>query len=174
MFLSRRTCEETLAAQASTQTSVIFRDLLTFSGLRLVGGIWNGEGRVEVLYSGTWGTVCDDGWDMSDARVICRELSYPDAVSAPHSAHFGAGSGIIWLDDVGCAGNEDSIVNCPHRGWGSHNCGHHEDASVLCSSKYLISEIVSVTYAPSLSHMLDIIGCYWLNSLRFSRTTDSR
>ena len=87
------------------------------------------------MYSGSWGTVCDDSWDMDDARVACRELGYPDAASAPQSAHFGAGSGQIWLDNVNCVGSEDSIENCPHNGWGSHNCGHHEDASVVCSSK---------------------------------------
>ena len=59
-----------------------------------------------------------------------------DAVSAPLYAHFGAGSGQIWLDDINCAGSEDSIVNCQHSGWGSHNCNHNEDAAVVCSSKY--------------------------------------
>ena len=104
------------------------------SGLRLVGGTWNGEGRVEIRHNGVWGTVCDDYWDLNDAQVVCRELGYPGAVSAPQSAHFGAGSGQIWLDDVRCQGHENSFVSCQHRGWGVHNCGHSEDASVICSS----------------------------------------
>ena len=103
--------------------------------LRLIGGSGPGEGRVEIYYRGTWGTVCDDNWDKNDARVVCRQLGYSFAVSAPHSARFGQGSGKIWLDDVQCQGNETSIVNCRHRPWGVHNCGHHEDASVICSSK---------------------------------------
>ena len=94
--------------------------------------MWNGRGRVEIFYNGNWGTVCDDDWDMNDARVVCRQLGFPDAVSAPHSAHFGAGSGQIWLDDVRCSGSESSIINCQHSGWGVENCGHHEDASVIC------------------------------------------
>ena len=106
-----------------------------FAGLRLVGGSWNGEGRVEIFYNGNWGTVCDDSWDLNDARVVCRELGYSGAVSAHSSAHFGSGSGQIWLDDVNCIGSETSIVNCPHSGWGSHDCSHGEDASVVCSSK---------------------------------------
>ena len=107
----------------------------TLAALRLIGGSGPGEGRVEIYYRGSWGTVCDDNWDKNDARVVCRQLGYSSAVSAPHSARFGQGSGKIWLDDVQCQGNESSIVNCRHRPWGEHNCGHHEDASVICSSK---------------------------------------
>ena len=107
----------------------------TVETLRLIGGSGPGEGRVEIYYRGTWGTVCDDNWDKNDARVVCRQLGYSFAVSAPHSARFGQGSGKIWLDDVQCQGNETSIVNCRHRPWGVHNCGHHGDASVICSSK---------------------------------------
>ena len=103
--------------------------------LRLIGGSGPGEGRVEIYYRGTWGTVCDDNWDKNDARVVCRQLGYSSAVSAPHSARFGQGSGKIWLDDVQCQGNESSIGNCRHRPWSENNCGHHEDASVICSSK---------------------------------------
>ena len=90
---------------------------------------------MEIYYRGTWGTVCDDSWDIKDARVVCRQLRYSSAVSAPQSARFGQGSGKIWLDNVECQGAENSIVNCQHQSWGVHNCGHHEDASVICSSK---------------------------------------
>ena len=91
---------------------------------------------MEIFYNGIWGTVCDDDWDMNDARVVCRQLGFPYVVSAPGSAHFGAGSGQIWLDNVGCSGSESSIVNCPHRGWSVENCLHYDDASVICSGTY--------------------------------------
>ena len=106
----------------------------SFLGLKLFGGSWKGEGRVEIFYNGNWGTVCDDDWDMNDARVVCRQLGFPNVDSAPGSARFGTGSGQIWLDDVRCSGSESSIINCQHSGWGVQNCGHNEDASVICSS----------------------------------------
>ena len=105
------------------------------SDLRLVGGNWKGEGRVEIFHDGNWGTVCDDDWDINDAQVVCQQLGFPFAASTPIYAHFGSGSGQIWLDDVGCLGSEDSIENCPRRRWGSHDCGHWSDASVICSRK---------------------------------------
>ena len=107
----------------------------TLAPLRLIGGSGPGEGRVEIYYSGTWGTVCDGDWDINDAGVVCRQLGYSSAFSAPHSARFGQGSGKIWLDDVQCQGDENSIVNCQHNPWGVQDCVHREDASVICSSK---------------------------------------
>uniref|UniRef100_A0A3B1JCV3 SRCR domain-containing protein n=1 Tax=Astyanax mexicanus TaxID=7994 RepID=A0A3B1JCV3_ASTMX len=94
-----------------------------------VEGRGNGvcSGRVEVYYNGEWGTVCDDDWDSNDAAVVCRQMGCGRAVSVHSSAHFGAGSGPIHLDNVGCSGSEKSITDCNHNGFGTHDCGHSQD-----------------------------------------------
>ena len=93
------------------------------------------SGRVEVFYNGTWGTICDDLWGLQNAEVVCRQLGYDGALSAPRAAAFGRGTGPIWLDNVGCFGNEKSISQCRHQGWGVESCGHSKDAGVVCRPK---------------------------------------
>ena len=101
--------------------------------VRLVGGSYN-AGRVEVYYNGTWGTVCDDGWYINNARVVCRQLGFRYALNAYQGAHYGQGTGSILLDDVDCLGSESLLISCNHRGAGNHNCDHSEDVSVRCGS----------------------------------------
>ncbi|NWX23955.1 MARCO protein, partial [Aegotheles bennettii] len=87
------------------------------------------KGRVEIFYQGSWGTICDDGWSVQDATVVCRMLGYNRATSAFTAK---AGTGRIWLDDVNCSGNEYSIFECQKRDWGVNNCSHNEDAGLEC------------------------------------------
>uniref|UniRef100_A0A3P8VUQ4 SRCR domain-containing protein n=1 Tax=Cynoglossus semilaevis TaxID=244447 RepID=A0A3P8VUQ4_CYNSE len=101
--------------------------------IRLENGQNACQGRVEVFYQGNWGTVCDDEWDIRDARVVCTQLNCGEAVRAYSNSFFNYGTGRILMDNVRCNGNELHITQCPHNGWERHNCGHHEDAGVVCT-----------------------------------------
>ena len=100
--------------------------------VRLVNGPTEYEGRVEVYYNGEWGTVCDNGWGLNDAQVVCRQLDFGRAIAARDNAFYGEGSGQIWLDYVYCTGTELTIEECYHNGWGYEDCFHGQDAGVEC------------------------------------------
>ncbi|ELU06825.1 hypothetical protein CAPTEDRAFT_81691, partial [Capitella teleta] len=98
--------------------------------IRLVDGNDEHEGRVEIFHNGQWGTICDDSFGHEAASVVCRSLGYSDGQY--YKGYIGSGRGNIWLDDISCSGNEVSIDQCSHGGWGNHDCSHSEDVGVQC------------------------------------------
>eukprot|EP00118_Oscarella_pearsei_P015901 m.147663 g.147663 ORF g.147663 m.147663 type:complete len:803 (+) comp38469_c0_seq27:566-2974(+) len=100
--------------------------------VRLAGGRTPNEGRVEVYHSDEWGIVCDDIWDIRDARVVCRQLGYSDARAATRNSAYGHGSRPMLMDNVMCSGTERNLGNCRFPGWRVHNCGSNEAAGVQC------------------------------------------
>ena len=102
-------------------------------GVRLVGrDYYANQGRVEVFYSGIWGTVCGGrSWDIKDANVVCRQLGFEGALKAVD--HPGvAQNKMTLMYNVQCAGNESSLVECYHKGFGQSSC-YGVNAGVVCS-----------------------------------------
>ncbi|RDD43408.1 Deleted in malignant brain tumors 1 protein [Trichoplax sp. H2] len=100
--------------------------------VRLVSGNSDHKGRLEVYYSGRWGTVCNHDFSLDNAQVICRQLGFTNVQEVYTS---GGGTGYIWLDRVNCNGDEFSIAACKHSGWGRHDCNHTKDVGISCESK---------------------------------------
>ncbi|XP_033485661.1 uncharacterized protein LOC117258682 isoform X2 [Epinephelus lanceolatus] len=109
-----------------------------FGGVRLVDGENKCSGRVEVLRHDQWGTVCDHGWDLREAHVVCLELGCGLAESALHGAVYGPGSGEIWLRHVQCTGHESSLTRCAVVLHSNAYCSHENDAGVKCSGTLLM------------------------------------
>ena len=86
-------------------------------------------------HDGAWGTVCSDQWDDTDALVVCRSLGYGSG-TALTDTHFGPGIGDVVLNNLQwqCDGSESDIFDCPRTEVGDQNCGHEDDAGVICSS----------------------------------------
>ena len=110
-------------------------DNCTRGNIRLVNGSSNGSGRVEICRRGCWGTVCDDGWDNSDATVVCRQLGLDtEKAITTRGAYFGEGSGPIHLTQVECDHQRQTLLGCVpvHKREGINECAHSQDAGVIC------------------------------------------
>ena len=118
------------------------------------------RGRVELCHNNQWGTICDEGWDNSNAEVICKQLKYSSygkfyqdyygshvmdycchnylvGALGESNAIFGQGSGSIWLSDVACNGTEGRLLECSTSTFGGHTCSHSDDAGVTCNTSKL-------------------------------------
>lgn len=122
--------------------------------VRLFGSKNVSEGRVEIYHDGKWGTVCDDNWDMADARVLCRQLNFPGAKSIVTGKDYGQAPGPIWLDDINCKGTETHLFTCEFKGWGETDCTHKEDVGVVCETGSINVDINDSTH--SLDHSIGL------------------
>ena len=85
---------------------------------------------MEVFQNKLWGTVCGSSWSLAEATVVCKSLGYPGALEAKHSAFFGKGKGMIWLDQVRCSGDETVLTKCLHNNVTTSD--HSDDVGVVC------------------------------------------
>lgn len=116
------------------------------------------EGRLEIWYSDTWGTVCDDEFNNAACIVACRQLGYSGGLCVNEDGRNGCtvrqngfsddqaiysdkdvSNSPIWIDDLTCSGSERELAECRHSMFGVTDCGHKEDAGCICSPRPTVS-----------------------------------
>ena len=99
-----------------------------------IGSLVNGSYTGGQVFNYTFGTVCDDLFEIVDATVVCRSLGLGLAteVYAALSNTALQGAGPIVFDDVSCTGSESSLLECPAK-TSNIFCSHTEDVIVQCS-----------------------------------------
>ncbi|XP_064650730.1 deleted in malignant brain tumors 1 protein-like isoform X1 [Lineus longissimus] len=97
------------------------------------------SGTVELKTYGKWGVICDTGWDISAANVVCRQLGFKGAVPItgfPTDAKFGQGTGTVVWNNLQCNGDEQSIAECKYvEVFGTSECNSVNASGVICSSE---------------------------------------
>ena len=94
------------------------------------------------LYSGEWGGVCADGWDLNDANVVCKQLGYSRARTL--SSH-GQGCGRLWMSNINCQfGRYSRLDDCTFSGWDVRSCNHSGYADAICGKTITIAEEIAV------------------------------
>ncbi|GAB1869312.1 Neurotrypsin [Camponotus japonicus] len=105
--------------------------------IRLAGADNSYEGRIEVKILGVWGQVCDDGFGMINADVICKELGFDLGALEVRSGGFYGNLDPptrFMVDQLKCRGNETTLRECDFNGWGIHNCQPEEAVGVVCKT----------------------------------------
>ena len=115
--------------------------------VRIANGSILNEGRVEVCVNGVWGSVCADGWDKTDAHIICQQLGFPELGTlywrefyvsviiepmAYQMSKFGGSIGPIVYSNVRCGGWENSLTECIKTNYIDLNCTRERIAGVQC------------------------------------------
>lgn len=105
--------------------------------MRLSGSPVPHAGRVELRFSGVWGTISSYKWKNVDPeipRVICRQLNFTDIILATSWPVFGSGTGPQWfsISHLQCSENEKNLLKCSSREpyLGRSSC--FSDLSVVC------------------------------------------
>ena len=88
--------------------------------------LWCVDNWVTLWKVSRFGLASPMGSDNIDTYLI-----FTDAV-AFGNAHFGTGTGAIYLDGVGCTGSESNLTDCSRSSTVSCTYGHTEDAGVRC------------------------------------------
>ena len=112
--------------------SNIFLTLFTSEfTVRLHNGSSSYDGHVEIFFENEWGVVCGNEWNMFDAKVTCRQLGLgtPDKVytTALHE------NKTPILDRVRCTGEETTLDECRHSGFGKRTCNDKTIAAITCT-----------------------------------------
>ena len=103
------------------------------------------EGTVEVCFNNTYGSICHNLWNENDAQVVCRSLGFSsENTSALNNAYYGSSSGSIYLNNIQCTGDEQSLSNCSFS-LEIDECTHEQDAGVSC---------LGITFMPTYSTIL--------------------
>jgi cysteine-rich repeat protein len=124
--------------------------------VRLTDGAAEGEGRLEVYYDSQWGTVCGDNWrpENQNADRSCQLLGFRGWVSSRREAGAPADAP-IWLDALGCAGDEASLFDCAHNAIGVNDCTHADDIALVC----LVGEGVEGAACRGATHCNEGLAC---------------
>ena len=118
-----------------------------------------------MCYDGVWGSVCNEQWTVTDARVACNQLELPvegnnntDSCSymlslqdncdhesgATTVTDISTAGALIALSGLNCTGDEEKLINCPNLGFGNHDCTPEQAAGLYCGSNSLIGLYVKM------------------------------
>lgn len=124
---------------------ITFASLLFAGNIRLLGSVHFNEGRVVVYAERRWGSLCADGFTLTNANVLCRQLGYDKA-----EYHWAVSANLNYpliMEKMNCVGNEYNIAHCPRGspvGDVDPNCRYI--VWIKCTGEYTVSYVHYSSY----------------------------
>jgi deleted-in-malignant-brain-tumors protein 1 len=88
-----------------------------------------------VCVNGVWGSICDNGWDKTDAYVVCKQLGFSELEPVVYNgAAFGISTGPVVYSNVNCGGWENSLDECIKTSYVHLSCPGEEIAGASSMS----------------------------------------
>ncbi|XP_032446902.1 scavenger receptor cysteine-rich type 1 protein M160-like isoform X1 [Xiphophorus hellerii] len=117
------------------ENSVFRHEIICSDSVRLVQGTNRCSGRLEVKTDQSWSSVCEKGFDLQDAEVVCREIG-----CGPPSVHqgalYGEAEAPVGSREFLCEGSESALLNCSSRkSSGRNSCSPGQAVGLTCSDQ---------------------------------------
>ena len=65
---------------------------------------------------------------------MCRQLGFPEAITAVGTSAFGEGSGPVLMSGVRCLGTEKTLQRCSYQDWVNSDLGPGYEVGVICKT----------------------------------------
>ena len=114
------------------------RDFFISPGFRLSLSEIPFLGRADIYHKGVWTPVCNEDWNISIARMACRERGFSDVIETFRSREQDSTSSALVLDTKECSGEESSIISCASYSQGADEC---RPLWVICKGWYNLETI---------------------------------
>ncbi|WAR21590.1 L3BPA-like protein, partial [Mya arenaria] len=127
----KMTCDQKTKTWITEGECQQYSSPLEIQDMRLSNGQSERDGRVELKVFDTWGTICENGFGLAEANVICHMIGFPPAQAVYGVDTYGQGTGPIFVDDLSCGQSDTHINNCTYVTY--DDCTHLHDVAVKCT-----------------------------------------
>ena len=101
------------------------------------------RGTVYHYYNGTWGLLCDEGWGLESATVVCNQLGLGKAISNLTSVFHGYSVENFLMTNTKCTGQEHFLKDCPNDFWRiDQTCSGQHVAGVICEG--IVTNVITI------------------------------
>ncbi|XP_021364658.1 neurotrypsin-like, partial [Mizuhopecten yessoensis] len=119
----------------------------------LLNGAKANEGNVQIYNGSTWFDLCTDGWDDTDAAVVCRMLGYTGDGAKAGIDTDGATFSSLVQSKFDCDGSEASLQDCQTSSNNQIVCDNSTKSHVVCAEVPQPNDFLLISFGTAIAKM---------------------